>query len=256
MLRERELCWEETLLRGFKETVEGKCELCGRESEKISNFLPICLDCIREKPDRALEIAAEVHSKARREIDLPPKIPEKSEGIACPYCAHNCRIPKDGRGYCNLSRNEGGKLVRQFGTPEKAIGSWYKDSHPTNCVASWCCAGGSGSGYPEYAKTPKGDQGYKNAAVFLGTCCYHCIYCQNTSWHKMASAREPVLDRDELVGKIISDHSITCMCWFGGSPEPQAPFVHEVSRRTRERTKEEDRIFRICLESNGNFSWS
>ncbi|KXB06768.1 hypothetical protein AKJ51_02950 [candidate division MSBL1 archaeon SCGC-AAA382A20] len=243
------------MLRGFRGVEKGECELCGEASEKISNFLPLCLDCIREEPDRALEIASRVHYEARKKIGLPTEIPKSTEGVECLYCANNCQIPEGGRGYCNLSRNEKGKLTRNFGISEKAIGSWYKDSHPTNCVASWCCAGGSGSGYPEYAKTPEGDKGYKNAAVFLGTCCYHCLYCQNTSWHEMASERRPVLERDELVEKVISDQSITCLCWFGGSPEPQAPFVHGVSQDIREKAKEDGRILRICLEACGNFSW-
>ncbi|KXA92023.1 hypothetical protein AKJ64_04230 [candidate division MSBL1 archaeon SCGC-AAA259E17] len=221
----------------------------------MSSSLPLCLDCIRETPEKALEIAAGVHSKAREEIGLPPRVPKNSEGIECSYCANNCRIPRGGRGYCNLSKNKEGRLTRKLGTPEKAVGSWYRDPHPTNCVAAWCCAGGSGSEYPDYAKTPAGDRGYKNAAVFLGACCYHCLYCQNARWREMASSREPVLERNELVEEISSDRSITCLCWFGGTPEPQSPFVYEVSKRIRERAEEKGRIFRICLEANGNFSW-
>ncbi|KXA93524.1 hypothetical protein AKJ66_01865 [candidate division MSBL1 archaeon SCGC-AAA259E22] len=243
------------MLRGFERTGESECELCGKESKKISDSLPLCLECIREKPERVLEIASQIHSSARREIGLPPEIPENSEGVECPHCANSCRIPEGDSGYCNLSKNKKGQLTRDFGTPERAIGSWYRDSHPTNCVASWCCAGGSGSGHPEYAKTPEGDRGYKNAAVFLGTCCYHCLYCQNSRWREMASSRKPVLERDELVEEISSDRTITCLCWFGGTPEPQAPFVHEVSKRIREAVEEEDRILRVCLEANGNFSW-
>ncbi len=233
-----------------------KCDICGKESKKISRSLPLCLDCIRREPDRALEIASIVHSKARKRIKLPPNIPKTREGVKCNYCANECMILHTKRGYCNLSRNEKGVLKRQFGTPDKAIGSWYKDPHPTNCVPSWCCAGGSGAGYPEHAKSPKGDIGYKNAAVFLGTCCYHCLYCQNTNWHKMASEEAPVLNREDVVDNLLSDRSITCLCWFGGTPEPQAPFVYEVSRRIVKEAEKEKRIFRICLETNGNFSWS
>jgi len=243
-----------TLFRSFRQAKEIKCEICGRDSKEISISLPLCLDCIREKPDKALEIASKIHSKTREEVGLPPKIPESSEGVECDHCANNCRIPEGKRGYCNLSRNENGELKRDVGTSERAIGSWYRDSHPTNCVASWCCAGGAGSGYPEYAKMPDGDRGYKSAAVFLGTCSYHCLYCQNMKWRKMASEKEPVLRREELVEKIASDRSITCLCWFGGSPEPQSPFVYEVSKELTERAEQEDRILRICLEANGNFS--
>ncbi len=242
------------LFRSFRKTEKTECKICGRKSTKISSSLPLCLDCIRRKTDKALEIASQIHSEAREEVGFTSEIPGSTEGVECHHCANNCRIPKGENGYCNLSTNENGELKRNLGTSEKAIGSWYRDSHPTNCVASWCCAGGSGSGFPQFAKTPDGDRGYKSAAVFLGTCSYHCLYCQNKNWRKMASSKEPVLRSVELVEEIASDRSITCLCWFGGSPEPQSPFVYEVSKRLTEEAEEEDRIFRVCLEANGNFS--
>lgn len=232
----------------------GKCRLCGQGSEKISSFLPLCLDCIRKSPEEALEIASSIHAEVREETGLPPDVPKSPDGIDCHYCANSCRIPQGDRGYCNLSENRSGRLARSFGTPERAIGLWYKDPHPTNCVAAWCCAGGSGSGYPRYAKTPKGDRGYVNAAVFLGSCSYHCLYCQNAEWREMARSGKPVL-QSELAEEIFSDRSITCLCWFGGTPEPQMPFVYELSRKLKERAEKKKRIFRICLEANGNFSW-
>ncbi len=234
--------------------IQGRCELCGRESDKISRVLSVCLNCIRDRPDRALEIADGVHARSRRAIGLPPAVPRDREGAECTHCANNCRIPEGERGYCNLSRNVEGKLVRDPGTSRTAVGSWYRDPHPTNCIPGWCCAGGTGSGYPSYAKTPQGDTGYNNAAVFLGTCCYDCLYCQNTSWHRMASQGRPLLDAEDLVEEVLSDESITCLCWFGGTPEPQSPFVHRVSRVLRDKARGEDRMFRICLEANGNFS--
>jgi len=217
---------------------------------KISSSLPLCLECIREKPKRSIEIASQIHSETREKAGLPQKVPESSEGVGCDHCGNNCMISDGHRGYCNLSKNEKGKVMREFGTSEKAIGSWYRDRHPTNCVASWCCAGGSGSGFPTYAKTPEGDKGYKSAAVFLGTCSYHCLYCQNSQWRRNAKDRKPVLEKDELVEGILSDSSVTCLCWFGGSPEPQSPFVYEVSKELVKRAEKKDRILRICLERN------
>jgi len=244
------------MFKKFKKVEEVECLICRKKSKKISNSLPVCLECIRGKPDRALEISSRIHSKARKEKSLPTEVPKSSKGVECSYCANRCQIPLGNKGYCNLSKNEEGELVRKFGTSERAIGSWYRDLHQTNCVASWYCAGGSGYGYPEYARRPEGDRGFKSAAVFLGTCCYHCLYCQNEKWCKMASSKRSVLERDELAENIFYDRSITCLCWFGGSPEPQSPFVYEVSRNIARKAKKEDRIFRICLEANGNFSWS
>ncbi|KXA93832.1 hypothetical protein AKJ65_05900 [candidate division MSBL1 archaeon SCGC-AAA259E19] len=63
------------MLRGFERTEESECELCGKESKKISDSLPLCLECIHEKPERTLEIASQIHSSARRGIGLPLEIP-------------------------------------------------------------------------------------------------------------------------------------------------------------------------------------
>ncbi len=241
----------EDLISGQK----GKCKLCGKEGREISRTLSLCLSCIRQKPAQAIKIGMKAQARARKEVSFPPKIPKASQGVECTYCANHCRISEGEEGYCGLSRNEQGRLVRDYGTPEKAIGSWYKDPHPTNCVAVWHCAGGTGAGYPKYAKWPHGDRGYNSAAIFLGTCCYHCLYCQNTSWPEMAAKKGPILKSDKLVEQLLSDPSLTCACWFGGTPEPQMPFVLEVSERIVEKTREQGRIFRICLESNGNFSW-
>ncbi len=229
-----------------------KCKICGEESDKISSYLSLCLDCIREGTERSSKIARSVHEEARKEIRLPKM--DRSEGLTCGYCGTNCKIPEGETGNCGLTMNKDGKLFREFGTPEKAVGSWYKDRHPTNCVASWCCAGGTGAGYPKYARTEDGDIGQWNAAVFLGSCCSHCLYCQNTDWHRMASLHDSVIEKDELVKDVVDDRSITCLCWFGGSPEPQAPFVYHVSKEILEKV-DDDRLMRICLEVNGNFDW-
>jgi len=234
---------------------KGRCDICGKENEHVSDFLSLCLDCIRRDPSKALEKSETLHRKARGGSGLPVPSDVSSKGIECDYCAMNCTIAEGERGYCGLSRNEKGRLIREFGNSERAIGSWYKEPHPTNCVSSWCCAGSTGAGYPKFAKTPSGDVGYRNAAVFLGSCCAHCLYCQNTDWHRMTSSGEPVLEKEGLAEKIVADESITCVCWFGGSPEPQAPFVYEVSKEVLEKV-DEDRIFRVGVEVNGNFNWS
>ncbi|MFP3872711.1 MAG: radical SAM protein [Candidatus Natronoplasma sp.] len=236
----------------FFETQKGKCSICGKESEHVSNSLSLCLDCIRSEPAEALKRAEVIHEKAREEAGLPTSFDKGAKVVECEYCALSCTIAEGERGYCGLSRNENGSLVREFGTSERALGSWYKDPHPTNCVSSWCCAGATGAGHPEYAKNPDGEMGYRNAAVFLGSCCSHCLYCQNTEWHEMVRSKKPVLESDDLVKEMVDDESITCICWFGGSPEPQAPFVYEVSKRILGGIGEE-RIFRVGLEINGNF---
>jgi len=228
-----------------------KCKICS--SEKASNYLKICKDCIRKNFDKSFDYIKLAHEEARKKFGLPA-FPPKS-GISCGICGNNCKIQEGEMGYCGLSENVSGKISRKIGNLKLGLGLMYKDWHPTNCVPSKFCAGGAGAGYPNYAKAPFAEIGFANASVFLGTCSYHCLYCQNTDWHKMVKEKRPLMEAKKLAEQILSDESFTCVCWFGGSPEAQAPFVWNVSRLVRKRAKKEGRILRICLESNGNFSW-
>lgn len=232
------------------------CEVCGKSREDISDYLKVCKDCIKEGSEKAKELIFTAHQKAREKIGLPALPPKEPEGVKCNFCGNECQIPEGGVGYCGLSKNVNGKLVRELGTKELGLIYVYKDPHPTNCVAQPWCAGGTGAGYPEYSKSKSGPEyGFLNASLFLGTCCFHCLYCQNTDWHRMIKEKREVMKTDELVNWMLSEENFTCMCWFGGTPEPQMPFVYEVSKRVREEAKKQNRIFRVCLEANGNFSW-
>jgi pyruvate formate lyase activating enzyme len=42
---------------------------------------------------------------------------------------------------------------------------------------------------------------------------------------------------------------ISCICFFGGSPEPQLPFAISASKKARNAV--EDRLLRVCFEWNG-----
>ncbi len=233
-----------------------KCKVCGEMKEGISSYLGVCRDCIREKWESSKELIFKAHFEARAKMNLPAIPPKDPKGVKCKICAHECQIPEGGVGYCGLSKNIKGKLVRDLGTEKMGLIYVYKDFHPTNCVAQPFCAGGTGSGYPKYSKSKSGPEyGYLNASLFCGTCCYHCLYCQNTSWHRMVKEKKEIMKTEQLVEWLLSEEKFTCMCWFGGSPEPQMPFVYEVSKRVFEEAKKRGRIFRVCLECNGNFSW-
>jgi pyruvate formate lyase activating enzyme len=227
------------------------CQICN--SNQASESLKVCKDCIRKNFEKSFAFIEKAHSEARKKINLPAFPPRK--GVRCGICGNECRIANGEKGYCGLSENFEGKLVRKIGNAEIGLGLIYKDWHPTNCVPVQWCAGGSGAGYPKYAKLPSTEIGFANASIFLGTCSYHCLYCQNTDWHSMIKKKKPLMRAKKLASQILSDESFTCVCWFGGSPEVQAPFVWNVSRIIRKKAKREGRILRICLESNGNFSW-
>jgi hypothetical protein len=72
-----------------------------------------------------------------------------------------------------------------------------------------------------------------------------CLFCQNTS-HKLVRTA-PVLDGDELA-KRARDPDVRCICFFGGSPEPQFPFALRAARRI---LRECGTTKHICWEWNG-----
>ncbi|MEW6410151.1 MAG: radical SAM protein [Nitrospirota bacterium] len=223
------------------------CMVCGQTSELISEGLNLCIECIREKPDKAIPYAERSHRKSREAFGLPPKHPDDINGIPCNICVNECRISADSLGFCGLRRNKDGRLTGV--TPEEGKLSWYYDSLPTNCVADWVCAGGMGAGFPKYAYKDGPEYGYKNLAVFFHACSFDCLFCQN--WHfrdeTLKSARRKA---EELANAV--DRTTSCICYFGGDPTPQLPFALKASRLAIEKNK--DRILRICWETNGTMN--
>jgi pyruvate formate lyase activating enzyme len=176
-----------------------KCIICG--SEGVSNLLSLCLDCIRRGDPSITEKA---HAFARRSFALPPKPPKTEGGVRCNLCSNECR----------MREGENGKL-RSSVSSCAALVYTYLDPLPTNCCAAWFC--------PESSK-----QGYNLATFFYG-CNFDCLFCQNPSHKNIDDA--PRITIDEFTAKIIPDHRIHCICYFGGSPEPQLPFAIKASAR-------------------------
>jgi len=225
----------------------GTCRICQNESSLISKELGLCLECIRSSPEKVPEIAAIIHGKVRRQWGLPEQPPRHSEGVACDLCVNRCKIEEGGWGYCGLRKNAGGTLEGVSSTQGKL--SWYHDPLPTNCVGSWVCPGGSECGSPEYSYKKGEEHGYDNLAVFPHACTFHCLYCQNWHfrYHTFDDAYEPV---ESLVSAL--SKKTACVCYFGGDPSPQLPYLLNASRILRKKNK--DRILRICWETNGSMS--
>ena len=224
-----------------------KCQLCGITSPGISKAMGVCLICIRQRPQEALEMATDAHRISRAEFGLPSAPPDDSDGILCNLCVNTCKIGKNRIGYCGLRKNQDGRLTGVSTTNAKL--SWYHDSLPTNCVADWTCAGGTGAGYPNYAHYPRAESGYKNLAVFFQACTYNCLFCQN--WHfKNETFSSPDRTIEELVRDV--DPKTSCICFFGGDPSPQLSFSVKAARSARDQKKGE--ILRICWETNGSMN--
>lgn len=205
-----------------------KCKLCQKE-KIVSEFLGVCRDCILENWEEAKEFIEKAHSKSRKEFNLPEKVPKTKNGLKCNLCANECQIGDGEFGYCGLRKNENGKLI-SFGSREKALLEYYYDLLPTNCVASpWC----------------KAKEGDFNLAVFMGACNFNCLFCQNWHFKYLTKRKSPLVSIDELLKAI--NERVHCVCFFGGDPGPQLPFVIEFSKRARKIKPD----LRICLETNG-----
>ncbi len=230
-------------------TSKKECKVCGKQSVTISESVGVCADCLRE--DRRLaSLALETHRKTREKFGLPGEPPRDPKGLRCGLCGLDCRIPEGGKGYCGMVENRKGRLVRLGGTPERGVLEWYYDPLPTNCVAEWFCPGCTGLGYPKYAVSRTAEHGYKNLAVFYGACNLDCLFCQNWHYRGLAARAKPTLSARDLASKVTE--RVTCICFFGGDPGPQAPHAIATSREAIKRAR--GRILRICWETNGQWN--
>jgi pyruvate formate lyase activating enzyme len=177
---------------------------------------------------------------------LPTSPPRDGGGLGCIICSNQCIIGSGSMGYCGLRLNVNGRFQSKA-TSSKALLYAYKDPHVTNCCAAYFCPAGTGLGYPKFAYTNGPEYGYYNYAVFFYGCNFSCLYCQNFSHKNLSEANEVSIG--SFIRNVVRDQSISCICYFGGSPEPSLPFAIAASRRVLEECC--GRIVRICFEWNG-----
>jgi len=223
------------------------CKKCGKVSEDIAKVLSLCAECISYADDECLLEIKEVHVKSRGKFGLPATPPYTPEGRQCRLCQNSCRISIGERGYCGVRRNEKGHL--SGGTSKEAAVSWYYDPLPTNCVADWVCAGGTGAGHPKWAYQSRAEQGYLNLAVFYEACTFNCLFCQNWQYRKHSKTSKTHSARE--LAEAVSDRT-SCICFFGGDPTCQLPHALAASRLARKQNQQ--RILRICWETNGSMN--
>lgn len=203
------------------------CLQCTQKPAAAS--LALCTDCIRQYPDTGRLL--ELHARLRKKLGLTPRPPKSSGGLPCRICVNECVMCPGESGYCGLRRNEEGHLVEKAGEGS-ALAHMYLDALPTNCCAAWFCRGSGESGY--------------NLAFFFYGCSFDCFYCQNME-HKFLD-RASNITEEELVGKALESR-VRCVCFFGGSPEPQISFaLHSAERIFQEGGAEKH----ICWEWNGS----
>jgi pyruvate formate lyase activating enzyme len=203
------------------------CQKCGERP--AAEIIRICADCLRQSPNG--ENFMDLHRKIRKEFDLPFGPPKSDNGILCNQCANKCQMAQGEKGYCGLRKNEDGRLTTLAKRNENALAYMYLDPLPTNCCAAWFCKGSKEKGY--------------NLAVFFYGCNFDCLFCQNPS-HKLIK-EAPVISKDEMIHKAL-DPGVRCVCFFGGSPEPQLPFSLDVASKI---IQESGNKKHICWEWNG-----
>jgi pyruvate formate lyase activating enzyme len=218
----------------------GTCRLCSTTSAFIARELAVCLPCIRENPESAAPLVREAHARSRAAFGLPESPPDDPGGIPCDLCVNGCRIPENGIGYCGVRENRGGSMTGV--SPSRGRLSWYHDPLPSNCVADWVCPGGTGEGYPRFARCPGPEEGCTNLAVFFHACTFDCLYCQN--WQFRLKTFDPAATTPEALAAHV-DRWTTCICYFGGDPAAQLPFTLQASRRAVERAQ--GRILHVAL---------
>ncbi len=212
------------------------CPSCSKKAI-ISKVIGVCVNCLREGKGEEHYKFPEFHLKSRKlsNIDLVCP-PQKTKGIRCGYCAVNCYLDVNDIGWCGLVRNINGKNERIYGLTDEALGFYYLDPLPTNCVAEPVCPG-------------RNEHGYHNLAVFYGACNLDCLYCQNWDYRKITKEKNRVFTVNEIVEETTKNKRVSCICYFGGDPAPQVLHALKIAEKISAEIK--DRKIRICWETNG-----
>ncbi len=233
-----------------------RCKFCQEEKEYISKIIGVCRECILNGDWEGIrEHLMAVHVMLRNAEGLPSNPPKAAKSeckFQCHFCINECRIGGQNTSYCGLrsiSNDKEGTLP--FPSESKAYIHGYLDSNPTNCCNAWFCPAGTSNGYPVYSNSNGPEFGTYSYAAFLYGCSFDCLFCQN-SQHKHFS-KNNLVTADNIAEQIVNNEDITCICFFGGTPEPQLPFTLHLSEIILERIEEqENRPFRVCWEWNGS----
>ncbi len=233
----------------------GTCKFCGKTEKVISEVLQVCRNCIFEGDwSKIKPHILNVHKEVRKLVELPEKPPKAERPnikLRCNLCTNECRLSDNDVSYCGL-RNIQLRKNGQLPYPSKSKGylHGYIDPNPTNCCNGWFCPAGTSSGYPEFSNYEGPEFGTYSYAAFLYGCTFDCLFCQNSS-HKLFSKRH-LFDVETLANQIVKNEKITCLCYFGGTPESQLPFSINLAEKILDKIYNRRRVMRICWEWNGS----
>ncbi|NHJ04584.1 MAG: radical SAM protein [Candidatus Heimdallarchaeota archaeon] len=238
-------------MRFFSDNLHKKsCSICGNSSSEISSKLGICKKCILERSKESLEKISLSRRNYRKEFSLPLEPPKTKNGLLCGDCVNNCILGIKEVGFCNLVKNIDGKITRLAGDEKKGgLFSFYYDPLPTNCVAEPFCPGCTSTGYPKFSYVDGPEIGWNNLAVFYQSCTFDCLFCQNYQYRKgihLAKPSPPQILIDAL------KKNTSCICFFGGDPASQIRHSNAVGELALIKAEKEDRIIRVCWETNGS----
>jgi pyruvate formate lyase activating enzyme len=130
-------------------------------------------------------------------------------------------------GYCGIRLNKQGSIRNRAG--KGGFLHTYLDPLPTNCCNTYFCPAGTEGHVPQYTYRDGPELGYYNLACFLYGCNFSCLGCQNDQHRNIKSAEHYSVEK--FVERVNSTPRISCVCFFGGSPEPQLPFSIRAARR-------------------------
>ncbi|MFX1537003.1 MAG: radical SAM protein [Promethearchaeota archaeon] len=225
---------------------KAECQICGKKPKIFASSFSICPECVKKYPVEAIERSRIAHRKNRQVWNLPPIIPSNKKGRQCHLCSNECSIGLGEKGYCGIRENIDGHFHPIAGK-NTALLHTYLDPIPTNCCSTYFCPAGTSSGFPRFSNVAGPEFGYYNLACFLYGCNFSCLGCQNDQHRALMIAERYSFEK--FVSRIRNNPKISCICWFGGSPEPQLPWALRASKRAVEAAPE--RILRICWEWNG-----
>ncbi|MEX2717715.1 MAG: radical SAM protein [Candidatus Sigynarchaeota archaeon] len=236
----------------------GTCRYCGKSHALVSAALGACKDCIVARgPEEISSWSRELHARLRSSTDMGTSTSTNADaatsgnarasqqpGSRCVLCERSCNTGKDAAGYCGLH----GGGAKHVATATRAFLHAYLDRNPTNCCMAWTCPAGSGLGFPGFKKSPGIELGTFNYAVFFKGCNFDCLFCQNPD-HQFISTRDEILI-GSFIKPVLDNEQISCICYFGGSPEPQIPFSINATKTLLEMVPR-GRVLRACWEWNG-----